>query len=119
MSEITVTYKWTAKEGKGEELRSIYKKVVEEAKANEKGTLRFDVYEVDDSGDVLVFDVFEDAEALGQHLGGTARKYFPQLLEIATPGPFFFFGDVPEEIKQIANSMSMGAIFSTHAFGIK
>jgi hypothetical protein len=33
---------------------------------------------------------------------GTAAQHFPQLLEIAVPGPFFFCGDVPEQLKQAA-----------------
>jgi hypothetical protein len=41
------------------------------------------------------------------------------LAEIAVPGPFFFCGDVPEELKQAAIGMNMGAEFSTHAFGFE
>jgi quinol monooxygenase YgiN len=115
--EITVTYKWTAKPGKGAELKAIYKEVVEEAKASEPGALRFEVYEVQDSEDLIIVDIFRDGAALGQHLGETAAKHFPKLLELAVPGPFFFCGDVPGELKQAANSMNMGAVFATRAFG--
>jgi quinol monooxygenase YgiN len=115
--EITVTYKWTAKPGKGAQLKAIYKEVVEEAKASEPGALRFEVYEVQDSEDLIIVDIFRDAAALGQHLGETAAKHFPKLVEIAIPGPFFFCGNVPDELKQAANNMNMGAIFATRAFG--
>ena len=115
--EITVAYKWTAKPGKGADLKAMYKEVVEEAEASEPGALRFDVYEVQDSEDLIIIDVFRDGTALGQHLGGTAAKYFPKLVELAVPGPFFFCGNVPDELKQAANGMNMGAIFATHTFG--
>ncbi len=117
--EITVSYKWTAKPGKGEELKAMYSEVLETAKATEEGTLRFDVFEVSETGDLLVVDVFRDGAALGAHLGGTAAEYFPKLSEIATPGPFFFCGDVPEELVQAANGMNMGAVFGTKAFGFR
>ncbi|MCD4806320.1 MAG: antibiotic biosynthesis monooxygenase [Methanococcoides sp.] len=115
--EITVTYKWTAKPGKGNELKALYQVVVEEAKANEAGTCSFNVFEVEGSGDLLVVDVFRDGDALGAHLGGTAAKFFPKLLEVADPGPFFFCGNVPDELVQVANGMNMGAIFATRSFG--
>lgn len=115
--EITVAYKWTAKPGKRDELKAMYNTVLETAKANEPGTYRFDVFEVSDTGDLLVVDVFRDGAALGQHLGGTAAEFFPLLSEFAVPGPFFFCGDVPEELVQAATGMNMGAVFGTHAFG--
>ncbi|WP_406657337.1 antibiotic biosynthesis monooxygenase [Methanolobus sp. ZRKC2] len=115
--EITVTYKWTAKPGKGAELKAMYENVVKEAKANEPGAYRFEVYEVQGSEDLIIVDIFRDSDALGEHLGGTAAKHFPKLLEIAVPGPFFFCGDVPDELVQIASGMNMGAIFATRAFG--
>ena len=65
----------------------------------------------------IVHDLFKDGAALGLHLGGTAANHFPQLSQIATPGPFFFCGDVPAELRQAAEGMNMGAEFSTHAFG--
>jgi hypothetical protein len=37
---------------------------------------------------------------MGFHLGTTAAAHFPRLLVIATPGPFFFMGGVPVEMKQ-------------------
>ncbi len=115
--EITVAYRWTAKPGKAEELKAMYRTVLEQAESTEAGTLRFEVYEVEETGDLMVIDVFKDGQALGQHLGGTAAQYFPQLTEIATPGPFFFCGDVPEELVQAANGMNMGAVFGSRVFG--
>ena len=41
----------------------------------------------------------------------------PPGLAIATPGPFFFFGDVPDEMKQATEQMQLGAEFSTYGFG--
>lgn len=39
-----------------------------------------------------------------QHL-----RHFPDLLAIATPGPFFFMGDVPDEMKQATEQMQLDA----------
>lgn len=115
--EITVVYRWTANPGKLDELKSIYENVFKEMEDNEPGTLRMECYYDDELGQVIVHDVFEDGAALGAHLGGTAAHHFPQLAQIATPGPFFFCGDVPSELKQIAQGMNMGAVFGNHAFG--
>jgi len=84
---ITVVYRWTAHLGKFDELKAIYE------------------------------DVFRDGAALGFHLGGTAAHHFPKLAEIAVPGPFFFCGEVPAELKQAAEAINMGAEFGTHVFG--
>ena len=86
--EITVVYRWTAKPGKLEELKAIYEQVREEMEATEPGTLKMETYFADDAGQVIVHDVFADGAALGQHLGVTAAKHFPQLAQIAEPGPF-------------------------------
>lgn len=115
--EITVVYRWTAKPGKLDELKAIYGQVGDEMEAGEPGTVRMETYFADDAQQVIVHDVFADAEAMGFHLGVTAAKHFPKLAEIATPGPFFFLGDVPAELRQAAENMDMGAVFGTHAFG--
>lgn len=115
--EITVVYRWTAKPGKLDELKAIYEQVRAEMEANEPGTLRMECYYADEVGEVIVHDVFANAEALGFHLGVTAAQHFPKLVEIAVPGPFFFCGDVPAELRQAAEGMNMGAVFGTHAFG--
>lgn len=116
-SEITVVYRWTAKPGKLDELKAIYEQVLEEMESNEPGTLRMECYFADDANQLIVHDVFADGEALGFHLGVTAAQHFPKLAEIAVPGPFFFCGDVPAELRQAAEGMNMGAVFGTHAFG--
>lgn len=116
-NEITVVYRWTAKPGKLDELKAIYEQVRAEMEANEPGTLRMECYYADDAREVIVHDVFADGEALGFHLGVTAAQHFPKLAEIAVPGPFFFCGDVPEELRKAAEGMNMGAVFGTHAFG--
>lgn len=115
--EITVVYQWTAKPGKLDALKAIYAEVLEEMEANEPDTLKMDCYFADESNAVIVHDLFKDAAALGTHLGGTAARHFPKLAEIAVPGPFFFCGDVPDELRQAADGMDMGAIFGSHAFG--
>ena len=117
--EITVVYRWTAKPGKLQELKDIYEQVRAEMESTEPGTLRMECYFADDSNQVIVYDLFEDAAALGAHLGGTAARHFPKLVEIAEPGPFFFCGDVPAELRQAAEGMNMGAVFGTHAFGFE
>lgn len=115
--EITVFYKWTAKPGKLDELKRMYKEVYKSMKENEPDSLKMECYFADDENAIIVHDLFKDGEALGFHLMGTAAKHFPQLLEIAVPGPFFFCGNVPEQLKQAANGMNLGALFSTHGFG--
>ncbi|MDH3207856.1 MAG: antibiotic biosynthesis monooxygenase [Gemmatimonadota bacterium] len=116
-NEITVVYRWTAKPGKLAELKAIYEQVREEMEANEPGALKMECYFADDAGEVIVHDVFADGKALGFHLGVTAAQHFPKLTEIAVPGPFFFCGDVPTDLRQAAEGMNMGAVFGTHAFG--
>ena len=115
--EITVVYRWTAKPGKMDDLKAIYEQVRDEMEANEPGTLRMECYYADDADQLIVHDVFANGEALGFHLGVTAARHFPQLAEIAIPGPFFFMGDVPAELRQAAEGMNMGAVFGAHAYG--
>ncbi len=62
-------------------------------------------------------DEFADADAVSFHPGTTAGAHFGDLLAIATPGPFFFPGDVPEELRQGALQMGLAAEFSTHVAG--
>ena len=76
-------------------------------------------YYDEEKGALIVNDLFKDGAALGAHLGVTAANHFPKLAEIAVPGPFFFCGNVPEELKQAAIGMNMGAEFSSHAFGFE
>ena len=117
--EITVFYKWTAKPRKLDELKAIYKEVEKEMKENEPDTLKMETYFAEEENAIIVHDLFKDGAALGAHLGGTAAHHFPKLAQIAVPGPFLFCGDVPDELKQAANGMNMGAIFGTHAFGFE
>ena len=115
--EIAVVYKWTAKPGKAEELKAIYREVSQQMQESEPHALKVDCY-FDESNNVLiVYDLFKDAAALGQHLGTTAAGHFPSLLQIAIPGPFLFCGDVPEEMKQAALGMGLDATFAPRAFG--
>jgi quinol monooxygenase YgiN len=97
---ITVVYKWTAKPGRLGELTSIYAEVSDAMKQNEPGAEAVHIYVSQQENALYVRDEFADAAALGFHLSQTAAAHFPRLLAIATPGPFFFMGDVPQELKQ-------------------
>ncbi len=114
---ITVVYKWTAKPGQLDALKSIYEGVTNAMKANEPGALEVQVYVSEDENALYVRDVFADAGALGFHLSETAGPHFPSLLEVATPGAFYFFGDVPAEMQQAAKGMGLAAEFASHAVG--
>ena len=114
---ITVVYKWTAKPGKLDDLTSIYAEVTEAMKQNEPGAEAVHCFVSDQEGALYVRDEFEDAAALGFHLETTARGHFPKLLSIAVPGPFFFFGDVPQALREATEHMQLGAEFGTHTFG--
>ena len=114
---ITVVYKWTAKPGKLGELVSIYADVADQMEQNEPGAEAVHVYASEQDNALYVRDEFEDAGAVGFHLSNTAAEHFPALLAIATPGPFFFLGDVPEEMKRATEQMGLGGEFGTHASG--
>jgi len=114
---ITVVYKWTAQREKLSELTDIYKNVTRAMEENEPGAQAVHVYVSEEDNALYVRDEFADADALGFHLSQTAAAHFPALLAIATPGPFFFFGDVPAEMKQATEQMGLGAEFGAHAAG--
>ena len=114
---ITVVYKWTANPGKLDELTSIYSKVTEAMEQNESGAEAVHVYVSEQENALYVRDEFKDASALGFHLQTTAAGHFPSLLSIALPGPFFFFGDVPQELKAATEQMQLGAEFALHTAG--
>ena len=116
-THVTVAYKWTAKPGKLDDLKSIYEQVTEAMKQNEPDAKAVHCYVSESDNALYVRDEFKNAEALGFHLSSTAASHFPQLLAIAVPGPFFFHGAVPEELKQATEQMQLGAEFATHAFG--
>lgn len=116
-NHVTVMYKWTAQEGKLDELTAIYKDVTDAMEQNEPGAEAVHIYVSEQENAVYVRDEFEDAGAMGFHLGTTAAAHFPSLLAIAAPGPFFFLGDVPEEMKQATEQMQLGGEFATHAAG--
>ena len=88
-------------------------------KQNEPDALAVHCYVSEKDNALYVRDEFKDAAALGLHLSTTAPSHFPQLLAIAAPGPFFFFGDVPEEIQQATEQMRLGAEFSAHSTGFE
>lgn len=115
--EITVIYSWKAKEGKAEELQAIYRDVEKEMKETEPGALRVDCYFDEGKNTLVVYDLFKDGAALGQHLGTTAAGHFSGLLQIAIPGQFLFCGDVPEELQQAAIGMGLDATFAPGIFG--
>ena len=114
---ITVVYKWTAQPGQLDALTGIYKGVTDAMEANEPGALAVHVYVSEEEGALYVRDEFADANALGFHLSETAGPHFPRLLEVATPGTFYFFGDVPPEMQQAARGMGLAAEFAGHVVG--
>lgn len=116
---ITVVYKWTAKPGQLDALKGIYDGVTEAMQANEPGALEVQIYVSEDENALYVRDIFADAGALGFHLSETAGPHFPSLLEIATPGAFYFFGDVPIEMQQAAKGMGLAAEFAARTVGFK
>ncbi len=116
-NHITVVYRWTAQPGKLDELTTIYKSVTDAMEQNEPGAESVHLYVSEDENAVYVRDEFVDADAMGFHLGTTAAAHFPDLLAIATPGPFFFLGDVPDEMRQATEQMQLGGQFATHAAG--
>ena len=115
--EIAVIYKWTAKEGKAEALKAIYREVAQQMQENEPDALKVDCYFEESSNTLVVYDLFKDGAALGLHLSTTAAGHFPSLLQIAIPGPFLFCGEVPEPLKQAALGMGLDATFAPRAFG--
>jgi quinol monooxygenase YgiN len=116
-NHITVVYKWTAQPGKLGELTSIYEDVTDAMEENEPGAKAVHIYVSEQDNALYVRDEFTDAAAMGFHLSTTAAAHFPQLLAVATPGPFFFFGDVPPEMKQATEQMQLGGEFGTHVAG--
>ena len=114
---ITVVYKWTANPGKLDELTSIYADVTRAMQQNEPGAEAVHCYVSEQENALYVRDEFQDAAAMGFHLQTTAAKHFPSLLSIAMPGPFFFLGDVPQELKAATEQMQLSAEFGLHAFG--
>ena len=114
---ITVVYKWTAKPGQLDALTGIYKGVTDAMEATEPGALAVHVYVSEEEGALYVRDDFADAHALGFHLSETAGPHFPKLLDVATPGTFYFFGNVPAEMQQAARGMGLAAEFGRHVAG--
>jgi quinol monooxygenase YgiN len=117
--KVMVVYKWTAKEGKSEELKAIYREVESQMKSNEPGALNVQCYFEEASSTLVVMDLFADAGAVGFHLGTTAAGHFESLLQIASPGEFLFCGELPEEMKQAAVGMGLNAIFAPKTFGFE
>ena len=114
---ITVVYKWIAKDGSLDTLGAIYTHVVQAMKENEPGATAAHAYISEEENAVYVRDEFADAQALGFHLQETAAAHFGDLLAIADPGPFFFFGSVPEELKQATRQMGLASEFGEHLAG--
>lgn len=114
---VTVVYKWTANAGKLDELTSIYAEVTQAMEQHEPGAEAVHCYVSEQENALYVRDEFSDAAAMGFHLQTTAANHFPSLLAIATPGPFFFLGDVPQALKDATTQMQLGAEFGVHTSG--
>ena len=117
--EVMVVYSWTAKEGKSNDLKAIYTNVTDQMKANEPGAMKVQCYFDESSSRLIVLDVFEDAGAVGFHLGTTAAGHFEHLLQIANPGEFLFCGNIPDEMQQAARGMGLKASFAPAVFGFE
>lgn len=111
-SEIDLTYVWTAHPGMEERLVATYDSVAVMLEANEPGLLFYEIAVSETGNQIVIHEIFEDSNALAFHLSETAAAFFPQLVEFATPGPFIFRGEVPDELKAAAYEMNMGAIFT-------
>lgn len=116
---ITVIYKWTAHEGKLNDLAEIYKSVTSAMERDEPGAEVVHTYVSESENSLYVRDEFVDAGALAFHLQNTAAAHFPQLLQVATPGSFFFLGEVPEELQQATRQMGLASEFSSHLSGFE
>ena len=116
-ANITVVYKWTAHQGQLDTLVNVYKGVTQQMYDTEPHATNVHIYVSEAENAIYVRDEFADAKALGFHLGVTAAPHFPDLLKIATPGQFLFFGNVPEEMQQAAAQMGLAAEFATHSVG--
>lgn len=111
-SEIDLTYVWTAHEGQEQRLIVTYEAVGAMLEANEPGLTIYEIAISETGNQIVIHEVFEDSDALAFHLSESAAAFFPQLVEFATPGPFIFRGEVPQELKSAAYQMNMGAIFT-------
>ena len=114
---ITVIYKWIAKPEKLGELTEIYKNVTRQMDRDEPGATSVHVYVSEEENALYVRDEFADPDAMGFHLSQTAAPHFPDLMAVATPGPFQFFGDVPAHLQQAVQQMGLAAEFGTHVTG--
>ncbi|MFN3202353.1 MAG: putative quinol monooxygenase [Bradymonadia bacterium] len=116
-THITVVYKWTAKPGQLDALSTIYAGVTEAMQQNEPGATDVQVYRSEEENVLYVRDEFVDADALAFHLTQTAAAHFGDLLAIATPGSFLFFGDVPAELQAATKQMGLASEFGTRLGG--
>jgi quinol monooxygenase YgiN len=118
-NHVTVVYSWTAHPGKLEELTAIYAEVTAQMEANEPGAEEVQVHVSEAEGRLYVRDEFADASAVGFHLGTTAAAHFQDLLAIATPGTFYFLGEIPDEMKAATAEMGLPAEFATRVAGFQ
>ena len=116
-NHVTVVYSWTAQPGKLDELKAIYREVTAQMEANEPGAQEVQVYVSEAENRLYVRDEFADAGAVGFHLGTTAAGHFQNLLAIATPGAFYFLGEIPDEMKAAAAEMGLAAEHGSHMAG--
>ena len=98
--------------GQEDRLVATYEAVGDILEAKEPGVLLYEISVSETGNQIVIREVFRDGEALAFHLSETAAQFFPQLVEFATPGPFIFRGDVPEDLRTVAYQMNMGAIFT-------
>jgi len=119
-SKVVATYQWVAHDSTTfQELKDIFEKVTKEMEANQLDTDEAFVYVIEDDNALHVRDIFKNSNAVGYHLSATASQHFEKLAKIATPGPFFFHGTVPDELKEGAKKKGLPAQFAVPAFGFE
>ena len=70
-----------------------------------RNRLAVHVYLSEEDNALCARDEFADAGVVGSHLNETAGLHFPGLLKVVTPGAFYFFGNVLDEMKQAVRGM--------------
>ena len=79
--EVMVVYKWTAKEGKSEELKAIYREVESQMKSNEPGALKVQCY-FDETSSTLIVVI---SIAFCRIVGRPCRLMLPNVRWIVNP----------------------------------
>lgn len=112
---VQVTAKWTCKPGESvEELKHWWLKVGTDAHEEEKGMIRFEVYQVISEDALIIHETFESSDDLKFHLTkGMAARYKNDIDKIAAPENYFFRGPVSWTIRTYSKFMGLPATYSS------